>query len=215
MQTRGFMKLADFFSDNMVLQRDRLVPIWGWSAPGDRVTVEFAGQKKTAVAGSDGKWRVTLDPMRVSIEPRDLIAGDCRITNVLVGDVWLCGGQSNMQWPVESSANSAAEIAGADYSRLRLLTLLPQMAKLGPQTDIEAAWQICAPATVKSFSAVGYFFGREIWQATGIPLGLILCGWGGTRIEPWLSQAALLSDPLAGPEVARIDARLATPERTG
>ena len=210
------MKLADFFSDNMVLQRDQSVPIWGWSTPGDNVTIEFAGQKKSAVAGSDGKWMVKLDPLPVSLEPRTLTAvsgqhSAISIHNILIGDVWLCSGQSNMQWPVESSANAEAEMAAADYPCIRLLKV-PTVAKLGPQTDLGAKWQVCAPATVPSFSGAGYYFGREVWQATGIPQGLITCAWGGTRIEAWLSQAALLADPLLGPEVARIDAWLATPE---
>lgn len=205
------MKLAALFSDNMVLQRDRPVPIWGWSKPGDRVAVEFAGQKKTATADAAGKWMVTLDPMPVSTEPRELVAGDCRVKNVLVGDVWFCSGQSNMQMAVGESANAAAEMAAADFPYLRLFSV-PQVAKLEPQTDVEAAWRVCSPATVKPFSAAAYFFAREIWQATGIPLGLITCTWGGTQIEPWLSREALLSDPLAGPAVARIDAKLATPE---
>ena len=204
------MKLAAIFSDNMVLQRDRPVPVWGWSTPGATVTVEFAGQKQTATADVAGKWTVTLDPMPVSVEPRELVAGGCPVKNVLVGDVWFCSGQSNMQMSVEESANAAAELAAADYPHLRLFSV-PQVAKLEPQTDIDSAWRVCSADSVKSFSAAAYFFGREIWQATGIPLGLINATWGGTQIEPWLSRDALLSDPLAGPEVARIDARLATP----
>ncbi|MEI8062722.1 MAG: sialate O-acetylesterase [Verrucomicrobiota bacterium] len=205
------MKLAALFSDNMVLQRDRSVPVWGWSKPGDRVAVEFAGQKKTATADAAGKWMVTLDPMPVCTEPRELIAGDCRVKNVLVGDVWFCSGQSNMQMSVEESANAAAEMVAADYPYLRLFSV-PQVAKLEPQADIESAWRVCSADSVKSFSAAAYFFGREIWQATGVPLGLINATLGGTQIEPWLSGEALLSDSLAGPAVARIDAKLATPE---
>jgi len=108
------VKLAAIFSDHMVLQRDRPVPVWGWSTPGDRVTVEFAGQKKTATADAAGKWTVTLDPLPVSVEPRELTAVTNQqplitIHNILVGDVWLCSGQSNMQMAVGESANSAAE----------------------------------------------------------------------------------------------------------
>ena len=200
----------------MVLQRDQPVPIWGWSEPGDPIAVEFGGQKQTATADSDGKWRVTLDPMPVSIEPRPLTAhsATCQqsvsFQDILVGDVWLCSGQSNMQWPVESSANGDAEVAAAEYPHLRLFQV-PQVAKIGPQSEIAAVWKVCSPATVKTFAATAYFFGREIWRTTGIPLGLIASTWGGTRIEPWLSREALLSDPECGPAVARIDAWLATP----
>ena len=210
------MKLAPLFSDHMVLQRDQPVPVWGGSEPGDAIRVEFGGQTKTTVADSTGKWQVTLDPLPVSIEPRTLTVHSARspqpaaFSNILVGDVWLCAGQSNMQWPVELSANGAAEVTAADYPYLRLFQV-PQVAKVGPQTEIDSVWKVCTPATVKSFAATAYFFGRDIWRATGIPLGLISSTWGATRIEPWLSRDALLSHPEIGPDVARVDAWLATP----
>ena len=200
----------------MVLQRDQVVPVWGWSQPGDLVTVEFAGQTKNATVDSTGHWQVTLDPMPVSSQSRSLTVYSVAsrqpvaFQDILVGDVWLCSGQSNMQWPVELSTNGTAEVAAADYPCLRLFQV-PQVAKIGPQTEkIDAAWKVCSPATVKTFAATAYFFGRDIWRATGIPLGLIASTWGGTRIEPWLSREALLSDPDSGPNVARIDAGLAT-----
>ena len=209
------MKLAPLFSDHMVLQRDQPVPVWGVSEPGDSIRVEFGGQTKTTVADSTGIWQITLDPMPLSIEPRSLTAvtnyqSPITVHNILVGDVWLGSGQSNMQWPVELSANGATEVAAANFPQIRLFQI-PQVAKIGPQTEIDTVWKICSPDTVKSFAATAYFFGREIWQATGVPLGLISSTWGGTQIEPWLSGTALRSDPIAGPEVARIDAQLALP----
>ena len=203
------MKLANLFSDNLILQRDRPVPIWGWSKPGDRVTVKFAGQQKTATTDATGKWLVTLDPLPVSVEPCELIAGDCRVKNVLVGDVWLDSGQSNMQMTLDSSANASAEVTAANHPGLRLFTV-PNIAKLEPQTDVEAAWQVCSPATSRTFSAVAYFFGREVWQRTGIPIGLINCSWGGTRIASWMSRAALLTDPASRAELESVAASLAS-----
>ena len=199
------MKLANLFSDNMILQRDRPVPVWGWGKPGERVTVEFAGQKKTAITDTAGKWLVTLDPLPVSTTPRELSAGDCRIKNVLVGDVWLCSGQSNMEWSVANSNNAKAEIAAAKHPQLRLFTVPTSAVRPGPQPDIAAAWQVCTPAAIAAFSAVGYFFGRELLQQTGVPTGLINCAWGGTRIETWMSRAALLTDAVARHEVETID----------
>ena len=187
------MKLANLFTDNCILQRDRPVPIWGWGKPGERVTVEFAGQKKTITADVAGKWRVTLDPLPASQEPRELSAGDCRVKNVLVGDVWLCSGQSNMQMAVSEGLNSKAEIAAANYPRIRLFTV-PCQAVLDPQTDVAATWQVCAPATVAKFSAAGYFFGRELLDKLDVPIGLINSSWGGTRVEAWTSRDGLWSD---------------------
>ena len=209
------MKLAPLFSDHMVLQRDQPVPVWGWSEPGDSIRVEFGGQTKTTTTDFNGKWLVTLDPLPVSIESRSLTAvtnhqSPITVHNILVGDVWLGSGQSNMQWPVELSTNGATEVAAANFPQIRLFQI-PQVAKIGLQTEIDAVWKVCSPDSVKSFAATAFFFGREIWQATGVPLGLISSTWGGTQIEPWLSGTALRTDPIAGPEVARIDAQLALP----
>ncbi|MEI6084678.1 MAG: sialate O-acetylesterase [Verrucomicrobiota bacterium] len=205
------MKLAALFSDNAVLQRDRAVPIWGWSKPGESVTVEFAGQKKTASADATGKWLVQLDPLPASAEPRELHAGSCRIQNILVGDVWLCSGQSNMQWEVNLTNNAVAEIAAANHPLLRLFTV-PNKALLGRQTDVDSHWQTCSPATVKTFSAVGYFFGREIAHQAGVPVGLINSSWGGTRIETWMSRDALLTDADCRLEIEDYEKWLHSPE---
>ena len=187
------MKLAPLFSDHMVLQRDQPVPVWGWSQPGDTIAVECAGQKKTTIADSTGKWLVTLDPLLASHEPRELVAGDCRVKNILVGDVWLCSGQSNMQWPVKESLNGSAEVAAANHPRIRLFTV-PRQAVLDPQVDVAATWQVCTPATIAQFSAVGYFFGRELLGKLDVPIGLIDSSWGGTRVEAWTSRDALWTD---------------------
>lgn len=205
------MKLAALFSDNAILQRDRAVPIWGWSTPGETVTVEFAGQKKSGKADASGKWLVRLDPMPASAEPRELRAGSLTLKNILVGDVWLCSGQSNMQWTVQQSNNAETEVATGNHPLLRLFTV-PNKALLGRQTDITAAWKTCTPDTVKFFSAVGYFFGREIHQRAGVPVGLINSSWGGTRIEAWTSRDALLTDAHCRTEIEDYEKWLASPE---
>jgi len=192
------MKLAALFSDHMVLQRDQPAPVWGWAAPGTVVTVAFAGQRHTATAGADRQWLIRLDPMPASIEPRELLVtgndgASETIRDVLVGDVWLASGQSNMQWRVGDSLDPDAEIAAADYPLIRLFTV-PNRAKADPSPEVEANWRVCSPRVIWSFSAVAYFFGREMLRQTGVPVGLVNSSWGGTRIEAWTSREALLAD---------------------
>ena len=210
------LKLANLFTTNAILQRDRPVPIWGWSTPGETVTVKFARQKKTAVAGTDGKWRVTLDPLPATSKARELTVTSGQqppvsIQNVLVGDVWLCSGQSNMEWPVASSHNAPQEIARAKYPRIRLFTV-PAKALLEPQADVNSSWQVCAPATVEKFSAVGYFFGRELSKKLKVPIGLINSSWGGTRVEAWTSRDALRTHPITRGEIDTFEKWQQTPE---
>lgn len=193
------MKLAALFSDNMVLQRERPVPVWGWSSPGDAIAVSFAGQTHTATAGADALWMAALDPLPASDQSGILTAESkssgtkLEVRNILIGDVWLCSGQSNMEWPVGLATNSDAEIAAAEHPRIRLCSVAKVMAE-SPQAEVAADWKVCSPASVAVFSAVGYFFGRELQHATGVPIGLIHASWGGTRIEAWTSRPALESD---------------------
>jgi sialate O-acetylesterase len=210
------MKLASLFSDHMVLQRDRPVPVWGWSAAGDAITVEFAGQRKTAVAGADGKWMVSLEAMAASSEGRVLSAESrsgqekVQASDVLVGDVWLCSGQSNMEWPVQTTKDNVAEVASAAHPRIRLFAV-PRLALPEPQRDVESEWKVCSPESVKDFSAVGYFFGREIQRAIDVPIGLINSSWGGTRIEAWTSRPAVETDAECRRELAGIEAWTQSP----
>lgn len=211
------MKLASLFSDHMVLQRDCPVPVWGWSSAGDTITVAFAGQTKTAVAGADGSWTVTLDPMPASGGGTKLTAESkaektkLQLADVLIGDVWICSGQSNMEWPVDKTANGAAEIAAADHPTIRLFNV-PRLALLGLQHEVKAEWKACSPGNIAEFSAVGYFFGREVQGATGVPIGLINSSWGGTRIEAWTSRAALETDSECRGEIEKLDAWYQSPE---
>lgn len=193
------VKLPQIFSDNMVLQRDAKVPIWGMAEPGERVTVIFAGQSKSNRTGADGKWMLKLDPMPadalgavLTVEGKNQLTRD----NVLVGDVWLCSGQSNMEWWLEKSVNGKQEVVDADYPTIRHFSL-PYVCKIDPQPDVgpEAVWRVCRPENIGSFSGVAYFFGREVWKKLNVPVGLIDASWGGTRIEPWISPAGFQSVP--------------------
>jgi sialate O-acetylesterase len=197
------LKLIPLFSDNMVLQCDIPAPIWGTAEAGDEVTVAVAGQKKSAKAGADGKWIVKLDPIKAG-GPHDLtVSGKTSVTlkNVLVGEVWICSGQSNMEMSVTSSNNSDEEKAKATFPNLRLFTVQKRQAD-APVSDIldaqgkpVAGWKECGPATVGGFSAVAYFFGREIHQKLGVPVGLIHTSWGGTPAEVWTSDRVIQSRP--------------------
>lgn len=195
---RADVRLAAPFSDNMVLQRDKPVPVWGSATPGERVTVVIASQSKTAVADVQGRWMVRLDPLRVATgiplvaqAKNTLVLG-----NVAVGDVYLCSGQSNMQFGLSGSQNGAKEVAAANYPSIRLL-VVPQKAANTPQSQFAspAKWQPCTPASAASFSAVGYFFGRELHQKLKVPIGLIDSSWGGTIAEAWTSRQTLQTMP--------------------
>ncbi|MCX6985032.1 MAG: hypothetical protein NT118_09840, partial [Lentisphaerae bacterium] len=193
--------LSKVFSDNMVLQREMPVPVWGWGEPGEKVTVKFKDQEKTAIADTDGKWIVRLDPLKASAEAQAMTISSSKITqspdrsiaqspnlqisNILVGDVWLCSGQSNMEFPVKESANATEDISHANYPLIRLLTVAHKSIPV-PQNFIESTgWTACTPKDVPGFSAVGYFFGRKLFQELNIPIGLINSSRGGSAIETW------------------------------
>lgn len=188
-------RVADIFGDRMVLQRDRPVPVWGEAPSGTPVTVEFAGQRKSTIAGADTRWRVDLDPFPASSAPRELMVrfvgasgSDRGFRDVLVGEVWLCGGQSNMFWPLGPTANARAkwpgaqngeeEVTRANWPEIRLN--FDAEHELGP-----AGWHACSPATVRGFSATAYFFGRELHRLLGVPVGLVLRSRGGSSVQAW------------------------------
>lgn len=188
------LKLAALFSDGMVLQRDQQVAVWGWSDPDVEVTVSFAGQEHTAKAGPDGKFMVRLEKMKASADPSSLKivsgADSAEVQNVLVGEVWLCSGQSNMQWPVQRSKDFENEKATADLPLIRMF-LTDLKADIELQKDCTGSWKVCSTDTVGDFSAAGYFFGREIHRELDVPVGLIRSSWGGTCIEAWSPMASL------------------------
>lgn len=191
------LKLAGLFTDHMVVQRDQAVPVWGWAKPGEQVTVEFANRKKTAQAGADGKWMVKLDPLTASAEPRELKAGAVIIRDVLVGDVWLCSGQSNMHFQMKSVADAAKEIAAAQDPDLRFFTVDHAFDRK-PKDNVSGAWKPVSPGTAAACSAVAYYFGRDLQQKLKVPIGLVVSSVGGTRIETWMRAETLAATGEAG-----------------
>ena len=191
------MKLPTILSDHMVLQQKQSDPIWGWDAPGTKVTVTFAGQTKTAVAGSDGKWMVKLDSMPASVTPQVvIITGTSRIEiqDVLVGEVWVCSGQSNMEFRLGKDPNGDLEAAVSDLPAIRLITVPPK----GCQellNDFKGEWKAATPETARNFSAIGFLCGRYIHQMLHVPVGLIENHWGGAAAEAFVPRPAIDRDP--------------------
>ncbi len=206
--TAGFANVQpnSLFSDGMVLQQGQGVPVWGSADSGERVTVEFRGQTVSAVADTDGQWMVRLKPLKVGDPSVMTIRGEntIEIKNVLVGEVWICSGQSNMQWSVRASKNPEEEIANADYPKIRLFSV-PRIVASKPQSNVKAQWEICSPDTVPNFSAVAYYFGRELHKKLDVPIGLIHTSWGGTPAESWTTQGTLESNPNFQPILDRWD----------
>lgn len=192
----------------MVLQRERAVPVWGTAKPGEVVAVSFAGQKVEATAGEDGKWKAALAPLEMSTEGQELSVAAksggvaVSIKDVLVGEVWLCSGQSNMEWSVRASKDPQKEIAEANHPQIRLFHVQRATAN-APQESVKGTWAVCNPGSVTNFSAVGYYFGRELHRELGVPIGLVASAWGGTRIEPWTPVAGLESVELTRPLAAQ------------
>lgn len=196
---RADIKLPAIFSDHMVLQRGNPVAVWGSATGGEEVKVTFAGQTKTAKADKKGKWKVALDAMKENDKPTDLVvAGKNSVTvkDVLVGEVWICSGQSNMQWTVSASMNADQEMKSANFPGIRMFNIERETA-MTPQDDCKGVWLQTTPQNVGSFSAVGYFFGRKLQEDLKVPVGLINTSWGGTRVEAWTSMDALKQRPTA------------------
>jgi len=195
------VRLPALFGDGMVLQRDTKLEIWGWAEPGERVEVALAGETAAAVAGADRRWSVRMGPFGASAGLTLVAAGRNRVVveGVLVGDVWLCAGQSNLGWPVEA-ADGGGE-AEPDV-RLRLFTV-PARVSNDPQTDVAARWEHADASSVPRFSAVAYGFGRRVRERLGVPVGLIQACVAGTPAEAWTSREALAADPALAPLVTR------------
>jgi len=212
--------LSPMFSDNMVLQRDKTNSIWGWANPGEKIHVKISNQSATATAAADGRWQAKIVPPPVGRPYTLQISGSQTITltNVLVGDVWLCGGQSNMEMGMNQVRNSEAEIKAANHPQLRLFLVEKQPA-YAPATITKGSWKVCSPQTISEsgwggFSAVGYFFGRRVQQETNVPIGLIQDCWGGTPAESWAAADGLRTmggfDAMLQ-EVARLHEKGVTP----
>jgi len=206
------VRTAAPFGDNMVLQRECVVPVWGTARPGEKVTVSFAGQDKSATTGDDGKWMVKLDPLKACKTPAELrIAGvdDITLKNILVGEVWFCSGQSNMYLGVGTVLDKDREMAAADYPLLRQAWVrnppdIINSAKQ-PVTGGNCNWKLCTPQSAVGFSAVAYFFGRELMKELDVPVGLIVSAVGGTRIEPWTNREGFAAVPELKEYIPQVD----------
>ncbi len=192
------VSLAPLFRDGAVLQRDRIVPVWGKGEPGEKVTVSFAQQRHEATTGPDGHWRVLLEALPTSNAGVNLVVSGKNtivVRDVVVGEVWLCSGQSNMQFPVSRALDAAQEISAARYPLIRHI----KIERVGADDPADAVptsgWQPATAEYVGTFTAVGYFFARDLFLKLGVPIGLIHSSWGGTPVEAWMSTAALASDP--------------------
>jgi len=187
------VKLPKIFGDHMVLQQKTDAAVWGWADPEEEVTVTFGDAKATTKAAADGKWHTTIKTADASKEPRDLVVkgkNEIKLTDVLVGEVWICSGQSNMEWSVNASANPQEEVKNGNHPLIRQLKVAHNPAEK-PVEDINGQWLICSPETVGNFTAVGYFFARDLQKELDVPVGLINTSWGGTLCEAWTSKEAL------------------------
>ena len=202
---RAEVRLHNLFTDHMVLQQHSSVPIWGWAEDGERVTVEFRGQKASATA-KNGKWMVklrNLEPgapatLKVS-STRDGRNGAAdqhttvQISDVVVGEVWIASGQSNMEFPLRNSFQSAADIKNSANENIRLFTV-PKLKLNASTNNVKGAWQVCGPESVPGFSAVAYYFARDLQKALGVPVGVIHTSWGGSPVEVWIGEEVMAKD---------------------
>jgi sialate O-acetylesterase len=204
-RVRADVSLPDVLSDSMVLQRGVRVPVWGRAEPGEAVTVGFAGQTKKATAGADGRWRVWLDPLRANATAQVLtVSGKNRVElkDVLVGEVWLVSGQSNMQFTLAETREAQAAIAAASHPNIRLFNVSRQVAFKHKPPPL-ATWRATTPESVKDFSAAGYYFAVELQKELGVPVGVINSSYGGSQAEAWTPVEYLLADAELKPTVER------------
>ena len=189
-------RLPHLFTDHAVLQRGRPVSVWGWADPGERITVRLAGRARKTSAGADGRWRVSLPPLgaggpyTLSVEGKRTLT----VRDVLVGEVWVASGQSNMDFQLSRAQTAAAELPRATSPTLRLIKV-PMHSALEPRADFDAAWQTASPESAKDWSAVAYFFARDLQARLKVPVGIIQTTWSGTAAEAWTDAASLASDP--------------------
>ncbi len=211
------IRLPSIIGDNMVLQQGSRFSIWGWSDPNEEINIRVSWRNEdwTLLGDESGRWQfamtapASLGPHEITLKGRNTIT----LKNILIGEVWVCSGQSNMEWPVQSSNNGAQEVAAADYPNIRLFTVQKTIAET-PQTDCVGQWTECSPQTVPGFSAAAYFFGRYLHKELNTPIGLINTSWGGTVAEAWTSAEALKRMPDFGARMDQIAEARANPEES-
>ncbi len=191
------VRLPKIFSSNMVLQQGIKIPVWGWASPGEKVVVSLNNEKVRTRTGEDGKWHVDLPVHEYGGPFVMTVTGSNKIVfeNVMIGEVWICSGQSNMEMTVANSNNSEEEINTANFPNIRLFKVPKRIAQF-PEEDIEEGeWKICTPENISDFSAVGYFFGRDLNNELDVAIGLLQTAWGGTVAETWTSPETIKDDP--------------------
>lgn len=207
----GGVRLASVFADHMVLQRGKPVPVWGWASPGERITVEFAGQKKESAASADGRWQITLDPMTASKTPHTLTVVSpasgfrFQVSDILIGEVWLGSGQSNMAWLFRNTTDFPRDQSTMDLPQVRMFK---ERSNAAPevQQDAQGEWVLVSPENAGNFSGLLLYFGKELFQELGVPIGLIDAAVGGTPIESWVPSDAQQG---ASPQIAERAEQLA------
>ncbi|HRY50862.1 MAG TPA: sialate O-acetylesterase [Candidatus Paceibacterota bacterium] len=189
------VRLPALFTDHMVLQQEKAIPVWGWADEGETVTVRFRQQTVSTVARG-GKWMVRLQPEKPGGPDSLTVSANNQVSmdDVLVGEVWICSGQSNMEWPLSRSYQPEADIQSATNAKIRLFTV-PKLKAKTPVKDVKASWKVCQPDEAKNFSAVGYYFGRALQRDCAVPIGLIHTSWGGSPAEVWMSEDVLTQNP--------------------
>jgi len=213
---RAEIAMPAVFGDHMVLQRNRPVPVWGTAKPNERVSVRVAGQTQTTRTGVKGRWKVVLTPLKAGGPYEMVVSGKntLHFADCLIGEVWICSGQSNMAFALRSGNDAKAEIAAAEHPRIRLLAV-PRRPMETPQTDFRGAWTVCSPKTAGAFSAVGYFFGRDLERILDVPIGLVNTSYGGTPAEAWTDARALAHERKLAPLLKRWKAAVGRPGRGG
>jgi sialate O-acetylesterase len=204
------IRLPHVFGSHMVLQREKPLTIWGWATPGETVTVQLGAVTQTTKANDGGEWKILLPAMTAGGPYMLTVSGSSTVTfdDVMIGEVWLCSGQSNMEFGIGNGNNAKEEIANANHPGIRLLMVENRWTPQ-PQSDMTGTWKVCTPETVaeggwNGFSAIGYFFGRELNQKLGVTIGLIDADWGGTRIEPWTPPEGFAAVPVLKDEYERV-----------
>ncbi|MCU7552233.1 sialate O-acetylesterase [Chitinophagaceae bacterium LB-8] len=198
------VRLPKVLGSNMVLQREKTVPVWGWATPGEMVTVSFSGQQKTTKADAAGNWKVVLSPLKASDKPQEMTitaSNTITLSNILVGEVWLCSGQSNMEYTMKLPNNYAKPKKGVDSAALELTKTYPnirifKVEKVLSSPDVTTTgWNECSGKALAQFSAAGFYFAKNIQSELNMPIGVISSSWGGSRIEPWTPAEAYKALP--------------------
>jgi sialate O-acetylesterase len=199
-QASAEVTLPNVFGDHMVLQQGQANRVWGRATAGEQVTVRIAGQTHSATADAQGNWSIQLQPLSVG-GPHDMtVSGknEIKLTDILVGEVWVCSGQSNMQWTVNASNDADLERLAANFPKIRMINF-PQVGSQEPIWSHDRKWMVCNPENVGNFSAVGYFFARQLHQTLDVPIGMVNNAWGGSACEAWIDPARMAADPAYKP----------------